>query len=171
MENPQVMISGRSIESSVDMHPLESRYFKLKLISSLFWSIIWIGLMIIFTLMFSYWYFDWVKILIALTTAFFVWYNAFLLKKGFKRKAYALRSYDILYQTGLIWRRFTAIPYNRIQHCEIHVGPLERLFDLASLQIYTAGGSGSDIVIPGLSFKRANQIKDFITEKVPSYEE
>lgn len=82
--------------------------------------------------------------------------------KGFSLKKYALREHDILYQRGWIWRKSTAIPFNRIQHASVSQGPFERNFDLSSLHVFTAGGSSSDLSIPGLEIEEAQRIKDFI---------
>jgi len=90
---------------------------------------------------------------------------------GFKRKKYALREKDILYQSGLFWRSNTVIPFNRIQHAEVTQGPIERLFNLSVLRIFTAGGSSSDINIPGIQPQTANDIKEFILGKTSSDEE
>ena len=81
---------------------------------------------------------------------------------AFRRKAYALRARDITYRHGLIAHKVTTIPFIRVQHAEVGQGPLERLFGLAHLNIYTAGGSSSDLSLPGLSPQRAAQLKDFI---------
>lgn len=85
---------------------------------------------------------------------------------GFRKKGYALRDKDIIYKSGLIWKSITTIPFNRIQHCEVKEGPIERLFGLSSLHIYTAGGSSSDIDIPGLNPKGAQDIKQFVLKKI-----
>ena len=90
---------------------------------------------------------------------------------GFKRKKYALREKDILYQSGLFWRTNTVIPFNRIQHAEVSQGPIERLFNLSVLRIFTAGGSSSDINIPGIQPQTANDIKEYILGKTSLDEE
>lgn len=84
---------------------------------------------------------------------------------AFKKKVYALRQRDIVYSKGLIWAVRTTIPFNRIQHAEIKQGPLERLYKLNSLKIYTAGGQSSDLVIPGLQEEQALSIKAFVLKK------
>ncbi len=89
---------------------------------------------------------------------------------GFKHKAYALREHDILYKSGLIFRKTIALPYNRVQHSEINQGPIERNFDLAQLEVFTAGGSNSDLVIPGLLNEDAQRIKTFIMAKSANHE-
>ena len=84
------------------------------------------------------------------------------------KKAYAVRERDILYKSGVFWRTVTAIPFNRIQHVEKSSTPLDRKFHLATLQLFTAGGSGGDLKIHGLSEKTAEKLRTFILKKVGS---
>jgi len=90
---------------------------------------------------------------------------------SFFKEGYALRQKDIVYKHGLFWRSIATIPFSRIQHCEVKEGPIQRLFGLASLHIYTAGGNSSDIDIPGLNPERANELKQFVLTKIKSEEE
>jgi len=94
---------------------------------------------------------------------------------GFKNKAFAVRQKDIVFQTGWLWKSKTVVPFKRIQHSEVSQGPIDRMFNLGKLRVFTAGGSGSDLSIPGLSFLKANQLKDFIISEITtqqvSYEE
>ncbi len=85
-----------------------------------------------------------------------------LVKKSFNIRGYALRTYDILYRKGVIFKSLTSIPFNRVQHCEIKQGPIERMFNLKTLEIFTAGGNASDLSIPGLRDGDAQQLKEFI---------
>ena len=91
--------------------------------------------------------------------------------QSFKRKAYALREKDAMYRSGWIVRVLHICPYNRIQHCSIHAGPLERRFGLAAISLYTSGSDGSDIRIPGLTEATAASIREFIMQKVRTDED
>ena len=84
---------------------------------------------------------------------------------AFRHKGFAIREQDVLYKKGLFWKTQTSIPFNRVQHCEVKQGPIERMFDLAQLIVYTAGGSTSDLRVPGLEPTEANSIKHFILDK------
>jgi len=84
---------------------------------------------------------------------------------SFFKKKYALRSKDVLYKRGLFWQKLTIAPFNRVQHVQINQGPVDRAFDLAKLKIFTAGGSSSDLQIPGLNVDEANKLKDYILIK------
>jgi membrane protein YdbS with pleckstrin-like domain len=82
------------------------------------------------------------------------------------RIGYAIRDKDIIYKSGVFWHTVTAIPFNRIQHVEKSSTPLDRRFSLATLQLFTAGGSGGDLKIHGLPAQLAENLRVFILEKV-----
>ncbi len=90
---------------------------------------------------------------------------------GFYKKSYAIREKDIIYNSGLFWRTSIAIPFNRVQHCEVSIGPIDKIFDLSTLKIFTAGGSSSDLAIEGLNPETSNRLKDFIVNKTGIDEE
>ncbi|MBT8067059.1 MAG: PH domain-containing protein [Gammaproteobacteria bacterium] len=90
---------------------------------------------------------------------------------SFPRKGYAVRDKDIVYKNGVFWRTVTAIPFNRIQHVEKSSTPLDRRFQLATLQLFTAGGSGGDLKIHGLPTRTAEKMRVFILEKVGAADE
>lgn len=90
---------------------------------------------------------------------------------GFRRKKYALRQHDIIYKCGWLWRSTTIIPFNRVQHAEVHQGPIERMFNLSNLKVYTAGGSSSDLSISGITFTEAQNMKFYILNKTGLDEE
>lgn len=84
------------------------------------------------------------------------------------KMAYAVRDKDILYKSGVFWHTVTVIPFNRIQHVEKSSTPLDRYFDISTLQLFTAGGSGGDLKIHGLSAAVAEKLRAFIVEKLGS---
>ena len=81
------------------------------------------------------------------------------------RMGYAVRDKDLVYRSGVFWRSVTAVPFNRIQHVETSSSPLDRRFSLASLKLFTAGGSGGDLKIDGLHRERAEQLRAFVLDK------
>lgn len=84
------------------------------------------------------------------------------IRKAYASRRYALRERDLTYQSGWIWWSETAVPFNRIQHCEIEQGPIEKLYGLATLEVYTAGKNSSDLSIGGLERGVAERLKDYI---------
>ena len=85
---------------------------------------------------------------------------------SFRKKGYALREKDILFRKGVIATTTTIIPFNRIQHVALHEGALDRMYDLSELQVFTAGGSHSDLSIAGLPKEQAERIKTFLLNKI-----
>lgn len=82
-----------------------------------------------------------------------------------KAKGVAVREKDIHFKTGVVWHKTVSLPYNRIQHIEIESGPLARMFKLATLKFFTAGGGSADMKIPGLEFNRASKLRAFVLEQ------
>ena len=82
------------------------------------------------------------------------------------RRGYAVRDKDIVFRKGILWRSVTAIPFNRIQHVETSNTPLDRKFGVATLQLFTAGGSGGDLKVDGLGAEVAEQLRIYILGKV-----
>lgn len=89
--------------------------------------------------------------------------------KGFKAAGYQVREHDLLFKSGFLWKDTVAVPYNRIQHCELNEGPIEQAFNLCTLKVFTAGGSDSDLEIKGLQKEIGEDLKTFILKKVGSY--
>ena len=79
---------------------------------------------------------------------------------------YAVREHDVLYRSGIVWRRQTTVPFSRIQHVEFTRGPLERVFRLATVELYTAGGAGADLKIAGLTADDASRLRRYILRRV-----
>lgn len=87
---------------------------------------------------------------------------------GYRKKGYAVREKDILFRSGILSTTTTIIPFNRIQHVAIHEGIFSRMYELSELQIFTAGGSSSDLHIPGLPKEEAEQIKTYLLNQISS---
>lgn len=89
-------------------------------------------------------------------------------ERSFNYLAYAVRDKDIIHQKGWIIRSVKICPFNRVQNCTLNTGPLERKYGLASLSLYTAGSSGADMRINGLSLEEAETLRQFILNKINS---
>lgn len=101
-------------------------------------------------------------ILIPLFFAFRFW-NNYKLQQSY---GYALREKDILFRRGFFVNSVTVLPFNRIQHASISRDVMDKFLGISSLQVFTAGGSGSDISIPGLQPEQAQQLKEVLAGKI-----
>ena len=82
------------------------------------------------------------------------------------KRGFALRDQDIVYKHGVLWRSVKAVPFNRVQHAATGSGPLDRRFGLATLTVFTAGGSGGDLRVPGLNRDLAERLRGYIVDRV-----
>ncbi len=155
----------------IEYSPLEKNLLKADLIwTSLFFMV---GIIVLLFLQY-YIALEWLVLYgnwILLGLIFLFLFTASIVYFGFFKKSYAIREKDIIYNSGLFWRSSIAIPFNRVQHCEVSIGPIDRMFNLSELKIFTAGGSSSDLSIEGLSPDTSNRLKDFIVNKTGIDEE
>lgn len=78
---------------------------------------------------------------------------------------YDLRKQDLLVQSGVLFRRWSAIPFHRIQHVDTRQGPLERMLGLSRLLVFTAAGVSADGSIPGLDADQAERLRDELSRR------
>lgn len=165
-ENPEIAPDALPAADAVDWQALAPRYIRrLQVQAAMTATAIFAGLMAVEILSFP------LEDLISPTLAVLV--PAVILLHGLvwpavsvPKKGYAIRSRDILYRTGVLWRSVSAIPFNRVQHVETASTPLDRRFRLATLVLYTAGGSGGDLKIHGMPADVAERIRVFLLEQV-----
>ncbi|TCJ17015.1 PH domain-containing protein [Flaviaesturariibacter flavus] len=92
------------------------------------------------------------------------WYLA--IELGWPWRGYALRSHDIAYRSGWIFRRLQVCPFNRIQNCSLSRGPLDRRYGVATLALYTAGSDSADMKLHGLPVETAESIREFLLNRI-----
>ncbi|MFV8326504.1 PH domain-containing protein [Flavobacterium sp. ZS1P14] len=139
-----------------------------------YWKVILINLVVLFLLMTIALGFALLKmdelagyqLEISSAFAFFILIFIFFSRVSFKKKGFAFREHDVLFRYGIIATNTIVIPYNRIQHVALHEGIVSRYFGLAKIEIFTAGGSSSDIEIPGIEKEQAENIKQLLMGKI-----
>ncbi|MEO6942194.1 MAG: PH domain-containing protein [Terrimesophilobacter sp.] len=72
---------------------------------------------------------------------------------------YQLRADDLLFRRGILFQRFVAVPYGRMQLVDINRGPLSRMLGLSELKFVTAAAS-TGVTIPGLREADADELRD-----------
>lgn len=95
----------------------------------------------------------------------FRWFVAPLIEVP-KRK-YAVRLEDLNYQRGLLTTIVSSAPFKRIQHASTQQYLLERIFNLATLEVYTAAGQA--VRIAGLDPKIARDLRDHVLSQVSQF--
>ena len=67
---------------------------------------------------------------------------------------------------GLIFRSDTVVPFGRVQHIDVHQGPIERGYGLATLVLHTAGNHNASVSLPGLGHDDAMAMREDIRTHV-----
>jgi uncharacterized protein len=168
--NAQIDLARLPRVAGVDWSKLERAYLRVQMLSLWFFRLLILGIFL-FTLGVQGDIPLWLMGAISGGWILLLLLSTYIVYRAFRIKGYAVRQRDLMYRSGLLFRKTTVIPYSRIQHSEVHQGVIERQFGLARLAIYTAGGSQSDLTIPGLTKERAEQMRTFVSEKVASDEE
>ncbi|MET7948886.1 PH domain-containing protein [Micromonospora sp. NPDC005324] len=89
-------------------------------------------------------------------------WRAVAIVRAVRAWGYAERENDLLVRHGLLVRRLSIVPYSRMQFVDVSAGPLERAFDLATVQLHTAAAA-SDARVPGLRPAEASRLRDRLT--------
>jgi membrane protein YdbS with pleckstrin-like domain len=83
--------------------------------------------------------------------------------RRYRSWGYAERQDDLLVRRGVMFRRLSVVPYGRMQFIDVTAGPLERMFDLATVRLHTAAAA-TDARIPGLAKDDAARLRDRLAE-------
>ena len=148
----------------VEFSFLHPNYWKVTLINLFIFFLIMgigIGLTLIFNNVFSEFRME-ISIIYFVTLILVLFFS----RISFRKKGFAFRKHDVLFRHGLIATNTLVIPYNRVQHVALHEGIVSRFFGLAKIEIFTAGGSSSDIEIPGILKEQAENIKQLLMGKI-----
>ncbi|MDO7882653.1 PH domain-containing protein [Salinibacterium soli] len=80
---------------------------------------------------------------------------------------YQLRADDLLFRKGIMFQRFVAVPYGRMQLVDVNRGPLARAVGLSELKFVTAAAATA-VTIPGLPEAEAEELRDRLVELAES---
>jgi uncharacterized protein len=104
-------------------------------------------------------------------------------RMSYNRWFYELNNENIKIEHGIIWKKYTSIPYERVQNIDIRRGIIARMAGFSSLEIETAGQSGfsggygirfggknrkyhSEGYLPAISMPGAEKIREFVMKKI-----
>jgi len=98
----------------------------------------------------------WIGLL--LLRLFFLFWQAWV----YRAWGYRLDGKVLETRHGVWFRTMQLLPLARLQHVDLHSGPIERSLGLASLMLHTAGTHEATIVIPGLDANEAVRLRDHL---------
>jgi membrane protein YdbS with pleckstrin-like domain len=85
-----------------------------------------------------------------------LWYPA----RAYRAWGYRVEERVLEIRSGVWFRVVRFLPLSRLQHVDLHRGPLERAHGLASLTLHTAGTREASLGIPGLADADAEGLRD-----------
>lgn len=89
--------------------------------------------------------------------------------------AYEFTDSQLRIERGIIWKKYSNIPYERIQNVDITRGIIARLCKFSTVNIQTAGfstpmnnryGAYSEGFIPAVPVNEAEKIREFVIKKI-----
>ncbi len=87
----------------------------------------------------------------------------------YNRWFYKFTDSELKLERGIIWKRYSNIPYERIQNVDIHRGVIARMLGFSSIMIQTAGYSAqsrAEGYIPAVGIDKSEQIRAFVMKKI-----
>ncbi len=86
-------------------------------------------------------------------------------------RRYHARGYDmggdrLRVVKGILFRSDTVVPFGRIQHIDVHQGPLQRAYGISSLIVHTAGTHNASVLLPGLGNETALEMREDIRSHI-----
>ncbi len=119
--------------------------------------------------------FGYVSVMFGLWLIFLVLYILFCYiwaKLTYKYWKYELTKDAFKKESGVIWKKYVSIPYERIQNVDINRGVFARILGLSDIQVQTAGasavsygrgglaGAGAEGRLPGIGKEVAEKLRD-----------
>ncbi len=129
------------------------------------------------------WVFGWLLFLPSSPVAFFGSIIAYLIIIVIISEIYARMSYtrwfyefsedNLKLERGIIWKRYSNVPYERVQNVDIRRGIIARLSGFSEVYIQTAGygnapkgGTFAEGYIPAMNIEEAEHTRDFLMKKI-----
>lgn len=96
-----------------------------------------------------------------------LWIPAF-----YKSLEYIIDSDSVKAKAGVFWRKNVTIPYIKVTNLDVTQGPIERIFDIGTIHVQTAGAGGqqgakAEQKLVGI--RNLDGLKDTIMERIRDY--
>ena len=165
-----VSVSDAPIQISEEFSQLDLRNIQVSKISGMIFSAIFsIGCLVgilVFGLIKS---FDvlWLSLAsVAMVLVALSWISSFLWPPIEHRHAsWRLDKEGFEIRRGVFWRHRITIPLGRVQHADVSQGPLQRMYEIGTLTVHTAGTSNASVVLEGLAHDKALELRDLIVRQ------
>ena len=145
-----------------DLTPLDPRYRRVLILRGLFVGAIVIGAAVVADLVID----ELPNILWIPATLVAILQAGVLPFRRYRARGYHLGAETLRTVQG-VWNHWDiTVPFGRVQHIDVHQGPLERANGIATLVLHTAGTEASSVSLEGLSHEDAIAMRDTIRDAV-----
>ncbi len=133
----------------------------------------------------SYWTYVNIGILFIPFLLFFLIIAEIYARMSYTRWLYEFEKSCLKIEHGIIWKKYTSIPYEKVQNVDIKRGIIARIVGFSSVEIETAGQSGfggrsgfrvkrrgninqyhSEGYLPAVGINDAEKIREFVINKI-----
>jgi putative membrane protein len=105
--------------------------------------------------------------------AFVIIVSEIYARMSYKRWFYEFTDEQLRLERGIIWKRYSNLPYERVQNVDITRGIIARMLGFSTVMIQTAGysytpkgGIATEGYIPAVSAAEAEHIREFLMKKI-----
>lgn len=121
-----------------------------------------IVLLVVVAITAGFWWLDlWPALAVSAAVALGTLVNLAFTPRRVRSIGYQLRDDDLLFRRGIMWQRFVAVPYGRMQLIDINRGPIARVLGLSELKFVTAAAAAG-VTLPGLLQADADELRDHL---------
>ncbi len=171
---PNVVSPAQPTEADSGFQPLSVNWLRMERRS---WHILiaivgavlglgWLVLGVFIRQSFDTW--QWLVLVpIGIVIAMLLWAAYFFPRRGFQATCWRLHSHGFEIRRGIWWRHRIFVPKDRIQHTDVHQGPLQRAYGLASLVLNTGGTHEPSITLDGLDMPLAESLREQLSKREP----
>ena len=86
--------------------------------------------------------------------------------RRYQARGYRLGDDRLRVVRGFVFNSDTVVPFGRVQHIDVHQGPLERAYGLGTLVLHTAGNHNASVALPGIAHDDALAMREAIRAHV-----
>jgi membrane protein YdbS with pleckstrin-like domain len=140
--------------TDIDWRRVSPKYVWVEFFRALVSTIVFVAIAVVFSLLHVWWLGGVGAVLAVISLV-----NLVLVRRRTRAIGYQLREDDLLFRRGIMWQRFVAVPYGRMQLVDINRGPLSRALGLSELKFVTAAAAAG-VTIPGLPEAEADELRD-----------
>lgn len=90
----------------------------------------------------------------------------FVPMRRYQARGYHMSGDRLRVVRGILWHSDIVVPFGRVQHIDLHQGPVERFFGIATLTLHTAGNHNASVSLPGLGADLARTMREDIRSHI-----